>query len=82
MSDDTPRGPEDLPPKQYVRDFPLVVLVKDIKSGRIIREEHVNYSDSDARKWIGKLTFYMCNQGYSIVTMAEKDYHSLEDEKP
>jgi hypothetical protein len=52
----------------------LVIVLKDIKSGRRIREEHINYSDGDARRWLGKITYYATTNGYSVETFAEKDY--------
>jgi len=74
MTDDIPRGPEDMPLRQYVKVHPLVIVLKDVKSGRRIREEHINYSDSEARKWLGKITHYATTNGYSVETFAEKDY--------
>lgn len=69
-----PRGPEDLPLKGYVKEHHLVIILKDVKSGRRIREERINYSDPDARRWLGKVTYYGTTNGYSIETFAEKDY--------
>ena len=45
-----PRGPEDLPLKGYVKEHHLVIILEDVKSGRRIREERINYSDPDARR--------------------------------
>lgn len=78
MSEDIPRGPECLPLRAYVKTHPLVIVLKDIKSGRRIREEHINYSDSEARKWLGKITHYATTNGYSVETFAEKDYVPAE----
>ena len=72
--DNVPRGPEDMPLKGYVKDHKLVIILKDIKSGRRVREERINYSDPEARRWLGKVTYYGTTHGYSIETFAEKDY--------
>jgi len=66
-------GAEVLPNKIYVSDLPLVVLVKD-KDGKVNRIEHINYSNSEERKWLGKLTYHAVTSGMSVVTMAQKDY--------
>lgn len=75
MDDDiVPRGPEDLPLKGYVKNHTLVIILKDVKSGRRVREEKINYSDPDARRWLGKVTYYATTNGYSVETFADKDY--------
>lgn len=73
-NEDIPRGPEDLPLRKYVTIHPIVILIIDIKSKRKIREEHINYSDSEARKWLGRLTHYATSNGYEVRTCAEADY--------
>lgn len=78
MPTDIPRGPEDLPLRQYVKVHPLVIVLKDVKSGRKIREEQINYSDPEARRWLGKITHYATTNGYSVETFAEADYVSLD----
>lgn len=72
--EDIPRGPEDLPLRAYVSNHPLVILIIDVKSKRRIREERINYSDAEARKWLGKLTYFATTNGYLVQTCAEKDY--------
>lgn len=74
MTEEIPRGPEDLPLRSYIKEHNLVIVLKDIKSGRRIREERINYSDPEARKWLGKCTYYATTNGYSVETFAEKDY--------
>lgn len=69
-----PRGPEDIPLKSYVKVFPVVIVIKDLKSGRLVREERINYSDPEARKWLGRTTHWACSNKYSIETCADADY--------
>lgn len=71
---DIPRGPEDVPLRAYVKEMVLVIIIKDITSGRMIREERINYSEPEARKWLGKITYWACTNKYSVETMSEKDY--------
>lgn len=80
MPDDIPRGPEDVPLRQYIKEFWLIVLIKDIKSDRYIREEKINYSDGELRKWLGRITFWACSNGYLIETMSLNDYEKYRTE--
>lgn len=79
MFDDIPRGPEDLPLRSIINEHQLVIILKDVKSGRRIREERINYSDPASRKWLGKITFYATTHGYSVETFADKDYYLAEE---
>lgn len=72
--DDIPRGPEDIPLKGYVSQHPIVILIIDIKSKRKIREERINYSDADARRWLGRITHWATTNNYMVQTCSEKDY--------
>lgn len=70
-----PRGPEDIPSRAgLVKGIKLVILIKDLKSGRRIREERIDWDDFDARKWLGRMTYHAIINGYSVETMNEKDY--------
>lgn len=69
-------GPETQPLLGYVKDFPIVDMVLDLtKNDKIIRKELINYANSDHRKWMGKVTFWACNNGWSVETMKLEDYH-------
>lgn len=78
MSDNIPRGPEDVPLRQYIKEFYVIVLIKDIKSNRYIREEKINYSESETRKWLGRISFWAWTHGYMIETMSLEDYEARE----
>lgn len=73
-NENVPRGPWDIPLKSYVREFGIIVLIKDIKSGRYIKEEKVNYSDPEIRKWLGRVSHWAWSNGYLIETLSLKDY--------
>lgn len=75
-NNNVPRGPEDIPLKTYIKDFQVVVLIKDIKSNRYIREEKINYSDVNVRKWLGRISFWAWTNGYLIETMSLTDYEN------
>lgn len=73
-NEEIPRGPEDIPLPKYVSKLNLVIVIIDIMSGRKIREEHINYSDKDARMWLGRITVWAANNKYMVQTCAEADY--------
>lgn len=72
---DIPRGPEDIPGRAgNIKNIEIVIIIKDVKSQRKIREERINYSDFEARKWLGRMTYHAIINGYSVETMNAKDY--------
>lgn len=66
-------GPEAMPLREYVKDFPLIIVVYD--GDRLIRKEEINYGNSEHRKWLGKITYWACSNHYSVETMAAEDYN-------
>jgi hypothetical protein len=78
MTEEIPRGPWDVPLKGYVKEFYIILLIKDIKSDRYIKEEKVNYGDSEIRKWLGRVSYWAWCHGYAIETMSLKDYEERE----
>lgn len=73
-----PRGPWDVPLKEYVRELFVVVLIKDIKSGRYIDEKKVNYSDPEIRKYLGRCSYWAWSNGYQVETLSLKDYEEFK----
>ena len=73
-----PSGPENLPLKTYVKNLPLMVVVYDLKTEKEIRSEEIDYGNYDHRKWLGKITFFAASNGYSVETMALKDWKKFK----
>lgn len=72
-------GPESLPIKEgYIKTFPMVVTVYDLKTDEIVREEHIDYSNLDHRKWLGRLTYYCCTNELSVETVSLKDHEKFK----
>lgn len=71
---DIPRGPEDVPLQKYINKLQLVIVIIDIVSGRKIREEHINYSDKEARMWLGRVSVWAASNKYMVQTCNEADY--------
>lgn len=74
IDQDIPRGPEDIPLQKYVSKLNLVIVVIDAKSKRKIREERINYSDKEARMWLGRITVWAASNKYIVQTCSEADY--------
>lgn len=73
-NENVPRGPEDIPLKNFSKVHYLMVTIVDIKSGRAIRAEKINYSEREARLWLGKVTYWATTNNYEVRTCAETDY--------
>ncbi len=74
-----PRGPEDIPLKNFIKELFVVVLIKDIKSDRYIREEKINYSDPEVRRWLGRVSYWAWSSGYQVETLSLKDYNEFKN---
>lgn len=55
-----------------ITDFPLTITVYDDKDN-IVQEEVIQYSNYEHRKFLGRLTFQACSQGYTVETRASTD---------
>lgn len=70
-----PRGPENLPLKKFNNEpHWLMVTIVDMNNGIKIRCEKINYSDREARLWLGKVTYWATCNKYEVRTCAEADY--------
>ena len=69
MSKKTPnlQGPESVPLRFYVKNFPLVVTIYDHEDN-IIRREEIDYGNFEHRKWLGRITFWSCSNDYIVET--------------
>jgi hypothetical protein len=79
MSNDVNRpnlnGPENIPLKEYIKSFKLQIQIIQLSNDLIIRTEVIDYGNTEERKWLGKITYWACTNGYYVETM------SLEDAK-
>ena len=64
-------GPESVPLREYIKHFPLTVTIYDGKDN-VIRSEDIDYGNYEHRKWIGRVTYWACSQGYVVETCAKK----------
>jgi hypothetical protein len=80
MSDITPAllPGMDLPLREYIKSFILNVTVYDLKTGKAILDTQMDYGNYEHRKWLGKLTYFSCTNGYSVETMSATDYEKYK----
>lgn len=64
-------GPESVPLRDYVKNFPLIVTVYDVNDN-VVRKETIDYGNYEHRKFLGRLTYWSCSHGYVVETQAAK----------
>lgn len=63
-------GPESIPLRDHNQEFPMKVTVIDIKNDdKVLREETIDYANHEHRKWLGRVTYWACTNGYAVETM-------------
>jgi len=64
-------GPEAFPLKAYVKSFKVAVFVIDLKDRDTIIDQYViDYGKYEDKQWLGKLSYYCWQRGYSVETMS------------
>lgn len=63
----------DLPLRSYVKSFKMSVIVYSLKTDKPVLDTEMDYGNPEHRKWLGKLTYFACSNGYSVETMSLKD---------
>ena len=77
MDNKKKNGPEFAPLRNYIKDFKIIVTIYNDKDD-IIREEKMNYGNSDDRIWLGKLSFWAWTNGHTVETRSDGDYKPLK----
>lgn len=73
--DDIP-FPENVPLKDYIKSFKMMVVVYNLETELVEREIEVDYGDADDRKWLGRVSFWACTNKRSVETMSLEDWES------
>lgn len=60
-------GPEFIPLRNYIKECKILVLLCDADK-KEIRREIMDYGSSEDRVWLGKLSFFAWQQGWSVIT--------------
>lgn len=63
---EAPKGPWDAPLREYVKTFPMEISVFD--NDKLIHREDIDYGNYNHRKFLGRLTYWACSQGYTVET--------------
>lgn len=70
-SSPTPSGPENKKlPEFNAKRTPVIVSVFDAND-KLVREERIDYSDFEHRKWLGRITFWAITEGLIVETRGE-----------
>jgi len=67
-------GPWDIPLRNYVKDFKMMIIVYNIKDDCIIKEIPINYGDYEDRKFLGRISYWAATSGHSVETMSLEDW--------
>ncbi len=73
MNVKAPQGPWDAPLRNYVKSFPMVVTIYDLK-GNLIKEEKIDYGSYECRKFLGRITYWACSNHYVVEACSQEDY--------
>lgn len=63
-------GPEFIPLRNFIKEYKILVILYD-KEDNEIRREIMDYGNSHDRSWLGKLSFYAWEQGWTVETLKE-----------
>ena len=69
-----PDGPENVPIQGYIKSYHVAVFIIDLKNGdTIIDCRQIDYGNREHKAWLGKVSFWAWEKGYSVETMSLKD---------
>jgi hypothetical protein len=71
-------GPWDAPLRDYVKSFPLMIIIYNLKKDIIEIEREIDYGNAEDRKFLGKITFWAIANERSVETISLKDYKKYE----
>lgn len=69
-----PDGPENLPLNSFNKSFKVVVFIYNLKNNdEVIDMREIDYGSLEDRRWLGRVSFFAWNKGYSVETMRLSD---------
>lgn len=69
-----PNGAENIPIRGYIKSFKVAVFIIDLKNNDdIIDMREIDYGNYEDKAWLGKVSFWAWNKGYSVETMRLSD---------
>ena len=73
-------GAENIPLKNINKDMPILVLVYDLRTDKLVEEKRINYGDAEERRYLGRISYWAFTNHCSVETYAISDI-DLETEK-
>lgn len=74
MEKPDPHGPENIPLREFIKSYKVAVFVINLKKNdEIIDMREIDYSNREDKGWLGRITMWALNQGYSIEIMRLQD---------
>lgn len=67
-------GPWDVPLKDYVKVFELMVIITNIATDIVEKEIKINYGNFEDRKWLGRITYWAATNKRIVETMSLEDW--------
>ena len=74
------RGAENVPLKNINKDMPILVLVYDLRTDKLVEEKRINYGDAEERRYLGRISYWAFTNHCSVETYAIADI-DLENAK-
>lgn len=66
-------GIENFPLPEVIKDLPMIVILTELSTDKIVGTLELNYSNVNDRKHLGRITAWAVTNGHSVETMSRKD---------
>jgi hypothetical protein len=73
---DRDHGPESAPLKTYIKTYKLSVRIYD--GDKLIDEKTLDYGNFEDKRYLGKLSFWAWNKGYTVETERAEGQQPVE----
>ena len=67
------KGAENVPLKDINKDMPILVLVYDLGTDKLVEEKRINYGNAEERRWLGRISFWAFTNHCSVETYSISD---------
>lgn len=66
-------GVENVPLREINKTLPIMVMIYDLKTDNLVKEEKLDYGNFEDRKHLGRLTFWALSNHCTVETIAMID---------
>ena len=67
------KGAENIPLREINKNLPILVMVYDLATDKLIEEKRMDYGNAEDRKHLGRITFWALTNHCSVETIAMID---------